>query len=86
MRDHSDTYFLIVYDRPSGTLVHDVVLFTESGAALDAYAQTEDLHWGKDGIEVLLVIADSLETVRITHAHYFFTAEESAAALALVGL
>jgi hypothetical protein len=65
-------YFLIVYDRRHGQLVEDPPReFDDQDVALDAYADTERQYGGDRNVEVVVVGADSLETVRQTHSNYF---------------
>lgn len=65
-------YFLIVYDRRQGELVDDPPReFDNQDVALDAYAATERQYQDDRNVEVVVVGADSLETVRQTHSNYF---------------
>lgn len=67
-------HFLIVYDIPSGKAqVRD--FGTDYEAALGAYAETEDEMFERDDLDIVLVGADSLETVKRTHSSYFDSAE-----------
>ena len=65
-----DRYFILIYDTPSRQLeVHE---FEEDyDAAVDAYGQFERNHRDDRSIEVVLVGADSIETIHKTHSHYF---------------
>lgn len=63
-------YFLLTYDLETRDL--DIEEFgSADGAAAEAYTELEMEHLGEDSIEVVLVGADSLETIRKTHSHYF---------------
>ncbi|MDQ3671487.1 MAG: hypothetical protein M3364_03485 [Actinomycetota bacterium] len=65
-------YFLIIYDRREGELVEDPPReFGDQDVAFDAYGEAERLYGGDRNVEVVLVGADSLETVRQTHSNYF---------------
>lgn len=65
-------FFLIVYDRRAGQLVEDPPReFDDQDVALDAYAAAERQHGDDRNVEVVMVGADSLETVRQTHSNYF---------------
>lgn len=65
-------YFLIVYDRTLGHLVEDPPReFDDQEVALSAYDEAEQAHRSDRNIEVVLVGADSLDTVRQTHSNYF---------------
>ncbi len=58
-------HFLLVYDRRQGKLVEQRP-FSDSKAAVRAYEDMDD----RD-MEIVLVGADSLETVMLTHGNYF---------------
>ena len=65
-------YFLIVYDRARGDLIVDAPRdFDDEEIALEAYAGAESEHRNDRNVEVVLVGADSLDTVRQTHSNYF---------------
>lgn len=66
-----DRYFILIYDigRHKVEVVDD---FGEDGAAAaEAYAQVEGEYRDRDDIEVLMVGADSIDTIKKTHSHYF---------------
>lgn len=63
-------HFLLVYDHAQQRLVREET-FEDSTAATDAYADAErDVRERRD-LEIVLVGADSIETIRQTHASYF---------------
>ncbi len=65
-----DRYFILIYDIPSRQLeVHEFEEDYES--AVDAYGRFEQEHRDERSIEVVLVGADSIETIHKTHSHYF---------------
>lgn len=67
-------HFLIVYDIP--TAHADVRPYgTDYDAALDAYSQAEQDARDRSDLEVVLLSADSLETIKSTHSSYFQTHE-----------
>lgn len=67
-------HFLIVYDIPTGKAqVRDFE--TDYEAAQAAYAEIEAEMRDRDDLDIVLVGADSLETVRRTHSSYFDTEE-----------
>lgn len=67
-------HFLIVYDIPSANA--DVRPYgTDYDAALDAYDQAEQDARDRSDVEVVLLSADSLETIKRTHSSYFQTHE-----------
>lgn len=63
-------HFLLIYDLRQGRLV-DVRTFTDAGAAMVAYGQAERDHLDDRDTEIVLVGSDSLDTVKLTHGHYF---------------
>lgn len=64
-------YFLIIYDRHRGQLLDEPREFQDETIASEAYASAEKEYNGDRNIEVVLVGADSIETVRQTHSNYF---------------
>ena len=67
-------HFLIVYDIPSANA--DVRPYgTDYDAALEAYERAEQDARDHYDIEVVLLSADSLETIKRTHSSYFHGAE-----------
>ena len=67
-------HFLIVYDIPTGKAkVRD--FGTDYDGAMEAYAEIEGETRGRDDLDIVLVGADSLETVKRTHSSYFETDE-----------
>lgn len=65
-------HFLIVYDIPSAHA--DVRPYgTDYDSALDAYEQAEQDARDRPDVEVVLLSADSLETIKRTHSSYFQT-------------
>lgn len=61
-------HFLLIYDLAEGRLrSHDS--FEDPDEAAAAYAQAEREHKGH--VEIVLVGADSIETIMRTHGHYF---------------
>ena len=62
--------FLLVYEVASGVVdIQDLGEDPEAAAA--RYAEVEEELRGKRGYEIVLIGADSIETIRTTHAHYF---------------
>ncbi|NMO54968.1 hypothetical protein HH310_27765 [Actinoplanes sp. TBRC 11911] len=77
MERHRTVYFLLVYSFDEGKLIGQQE-FTDSNAATTAYGQAEADHRGKlDKFEIVLVGADSIETVMKTHGHYFHSSDRS---------
>ena len=70
-------HFLIVYDIPSAHA--DVGPYgTDYDAALDAYEQDKQDAQDRSDVEVVLLSADSLKTIKRTHSSYFNTNESFA--------
>ena len=68
------THFLLIYDLRHQRL--EVQEFADATKATDAYGQAELDHLGDHSWEIVLVGADSLDTIRKTHGHYFSAAGE----------
>ena len=67
-------HFLIVYDIPSANA--DVRPYgTDYDAALEAYERAEQDARDHSDVEVVLVSAASLETIKRTHSSYFHKTE-----------
>lgn len=67
-------YFLIVYDAVRDH-ADTRALGDDGTAAVDVYEAAEREYSGQPGISVVLVSADSLETVRALYGNYFGRAE-----------
>jgi hypothetical protein len=63
-------HFLLVYDRNLQRLVFERA-YGDSGVALRAYEEMEEKHRDERNMEIVLVGADSIETVMLTHGNYF---------------
>ena len=63
-------HFLLTYDLRAQQLV-DQREFDDGAEAAQAYAELERDNRGRVDLEIVLVGADSIETIRRTHAHYF---------------
>jgi hypothetical protein len=67
-------HYLVVYDIPTSKAI--VRRFgTDYDAAMAAYAEIEGEMRDRDDLDIVLVGADSLETVERTHSSYFDTEE-----------
>lgn len=64
-------HFLLVYDHQQQKLLETLELGEFGDAAAQAYSEYEDKYRDRTGIEIVLVGADSLDTIRTTHSHYF---------------
>lgn len=63
-------HFLLVYDHHEQRLVKTEE-FDEGAAATEAYAEAERVAREQQHLEIVLVGADSIETIQETHASYF---------------
>lgn len=63
-------HFLLVYDLNIGQLVEQLE-FTDAEEAAASYAEMEEKHRGNGDLEIVLVGADSIDTIKVTHGHYF---------------
>ncbi|MHB8692483.1 MAG: hypothetical protein ACYDHH_14685 [Solirubrobacteraceae bacterium] len=73
---YESNYYLLIYEAATRRLqIED--FGAESAAAASTYSIREREYRDKPDIEVVLVGADSLETVKKTHSHYFATSTES---------
>lgn len=63
-------HFLLVYDHAAGSLLSRRE-FRDADEAAAAYADMEQLHCGDRHLEIVLVGADSIETIMQTHGNYF---------------
>jgi hypothetical protein len=63
-------HFLLVYDLQQQKLIHEEA-FDDPHEAATAYGEMEAQNRGNRNVEIVLVGADSIETIRRTHGHYF---------------
>lgn len=63
-------HFLLVYDLVARKLVRQDE-FSDGDEAAVAYGALEREYKGRSDLEIVLVGADSIETIKRTHAHYF---------------
>lgn len=63
-------HFLLVYDHARHVLT-STRQFANGDEAAVAYSSLEKAHAADDDLEIVLVGADSIETIRRTHASYF---------------
>jgi hypothetical protein len=79
MRTDEIKYFLVTYFTQEGR--YDVREFgTDHDAAMTAYVEIEEQYRGRDDLDIVLLGADSLETIKRTHSSYFGDNERSALA------
>jgi hypothetical protein len=78
-------HFLLVFDHNEGRLIQNRE-FNNSEEALTAYSATERSYTREQNVEVVLIGADSIETVQRTHANYFDHSIAESVQKYLVGL
>lgn len=66
-------HFLVVYDVRAG--VAEVREFSDYEEALAAYDQLEKQFLGSNEFDIVLLGADSVETIKRTHSSYFDTTQ-----------
>lgn len=64
-------HFLLVYDLDRQSLVGDPREFSDPIEAANAYAELEQEHRQDSNLEIVLIGADSLDTIKTTHGNYF---------------
>lgn len=72
------THFLLVYDLDLQKLIVQQE-FRDGDEAAQAYARMEDEYRGNAGLEIVLLGADSIETIHLTHGQYFEEGEPTVA-------
>jgi hypothetical protein len=72
----TNQYFLLIYDQSRRKVDVEEFAADAQRAALE-YAEREQQYRDRPEIEVVLVGADSLDTVKKTHSHYFSDSPES---------
>lgn len=69
-------HVLLVYSHSKGRLLSQD-RFHDSGRATAAYEAAEAAHAHDKDLEIVLVAADSIETIEKTHGHYFSMSDSS---------
>jgi galactose-1-phosphate uridylyltransferase len=69
-------HYLVVYDAEHQNLLAVYELGADTEAALEAYANAEREYSKQERVEIVLFGADSLDSIRQTHPHYFGGAED----------
>jgi hypothetical protein len=64
-------HFLLIFDLDLQSLVGEVRQFSDPAEAANAYAALEGAHRDDRNLEIVLIGADSLDTIRRTHPNYF---------------
>lgn len=71
-------HFILIYSVPDRALVDLREFGTNGTAAIDCYAELEREYRGRSdtaNFEIVLIGADSIDTVKKTHSHYFGSLE-----------
>jgi hypothetical protein len=74
MTDIEINHFLVVYNLKEGQ-ARVQPFGTDYEAALSAYAKTEEDFANRDTYDIVLLGAESIETIKRTHSSYFHTEE-----------
>jgi hypothetical protein len=74
MSERDIKHFLVVYNLAEGKAVVEQ-FDTDYDAALKAYAAAEEDFANRETFDIVLIGADSLETIERTHSSYFHTEE-----------
>jgi hypothetical protein len=74
MTDVDIQHFLVVYNLAEAK-AHVEEFHTDYDAALSAYAKAEEDFANRDTYDIVLLGADSIETIKRTHSSYFHTEE-----------
>lgn len=72
-------HFLLVYDIQHAQLVDQLAFGNDVHEATAAYARMEEQYRDRDdsaNFEIVLIGADSIETLRVTHSRYFADRDE----------
>ena len=78
-------HYLLVYNIDLGRLV-DCKEFTNSKRAVAEYSELEQRYAGEGRFEIVLVGADSIETIKRTHGQYFAEDADAEASPYLTGV
>lgn len=78
-------HYLLIYNIELGRLV-DTQEFTDAAAAGARYAELERKYAGQGAFEIVLVGADSIETIKRTHGQYFAGDGDATASPYLAGV
>lgn len=64
-------YFLLARDHRADRLVHQIDFGEDVDSALVAYREMEDAHWDEPWMDIVLIGATSIDSIRVTHRNYF---------------
>ncbi|MGA8803734.1 MAG: hypothetical protein WB462_10240 [Solirubrobacterales bacterium] len=68
-------HFLLIYNTKTQKLLDAKDLGTSEDDAAQTYSEYEERYRDHNDVEIVLVGADSLETIKTTHSHYFDAAD-----------
>jgi hypothetical protein len=78
-------HFLLIYNMDLGRLV-ETQEFTDARVAAEKYAELERQYAGTGTFEIVLVGADSIDTIKRTHGQYFADIDRPHASPYLAGV
>ena len=78
-------HFLLIYNIELGRLV-ETEEFTDARVAGARYAELERRYAGQRAFEIVLVGADSIDTIKRTHGQYFADGDHALASPYLAGV
>lgn len=78
-------HFLLIYNIDLGRLV-DLREFADADKAVTAYVELEREYAGQGTFEIVLVGADTIETIKRTHGQYFDDVVDAKASPYLAGV
>lgn len=64
------TDFLIAFDHDSGKQI-SLEEFNDTAQAVKAYGEREEQYRNRPRVEVVLLGADSIDAIKVTHSNYF---------------
>ncbi len=70
MAERKTINFLITFDHDARKLI-DLQEFRNTAQALQAYSEREEQYRNNFRVEVVLLGADSIEAIKVTHSNYF---------------
>ena len=79
MAEHKTIDFLLTFDHDARKLI-SLDEFRNTAQALKAYSEREEQYRNNSRVEVVLLGADSIDAIKVTHSNYFEDAFTSLAA------
>ncbi len=81
MAERKTINFLITFDHDARELI-DLQEFRNTAQALQAYSEREEQYRTNPRMEVVLLGADSIDAIKVTHSNYFEDTADAFAGLA----